>query len=106
TCALPIFKNLFRFYFDLHTLMTIAIIGAAFIGEWVEGAAVVIFFAISEGLESYSVDKARQSIKSLVDIAPNHATIRRHNEVIEGHVDKIKINDTMLIKSGEKVAME
>src|SRR5699024_10277592 len=100
------FKNLFRFYFDLHTLMTIAIIGAAFIGEWVEGAAVVIFFAISEGLESYSVDKARQSIKSLVDIAPNHATIRRHNEVIEVHVDKIQINDIMLIKPGEKVAMD
>lgn len=100
------FKNLFRFYFDLHTLMTIAIIGAAFIGEWVEGAAVVILFAISEGLESYSVDKARQSIKSLVDIAPNHATIRRHNEVIEVHVDKIQINDIMLIKPGEKVAMD
>lgn len=100
------FKNLFRFYFDLHTLMTIAIIGAAFIGEWVEGAAVVILFAISEGLESYSVDKARQSIKSLVDIAPNHATIRHHNEVIEVHVDKIQINDIMLIKPGEKVAMD
>src|SRR5699024_10935835 len=70
------FKNLFRFYFDLHTLMTIAIIGAAFIGEWVEGAVVVILFAVSEALESYSVDKARQSIKTLVDIAPNYASIR------------------------------
>lgn len=100
------FKNLFRLYFDLHTLMTIAIIGAAFIGEWVEGAAVVILFAISEGLESYSVDKARQSIKSLVDIAPNHATIRRHNEIIELHVDDIKVNDVMIIKPGEKIAMD
>src|SRR5690625_3209690 len=120
TCALPIFailvggydlfitgfKNLFRFYFDLHTLMTIAIIGAAFIGEWVEGAAVVILFAISEALEGYSVDKARQSIQSLVDIAPNHAIIRRDNHVMELHVDDIQINDTMIIKPGEKIAMD
>jgi len=100
------FKNLLRFYFDLHTLMTIAIIGAALIGEWVEGAAVVILFAISEGLEGYSVDKARQSIKSLVDIAPNHATIRRHDETIELHVDEIQIDDVMMIKPGEKIAMD
>lgn len=100
------FKNLFRLYFDLHTLMTIAIIGAAFIGEWLEGAAVVILFAISEALESYSVDKARQSIQSLVNIAPNYATIRRGNEEMELHVEDIQVNDKMIIKPGEKVAMD
>src|SRR5690625_1423424 len=100
------FKNLFRFYFDLHTLMTIAIIGAAFIGEWVEGAAVVILFAISEALEAYSVDKARQSIKTLVDIAPNHAIIRRGRNVMELHVNDIQIDDLMMIKPGEKIAMD
>lgn len=100
------FKNLYRFYFDLHTLMTIAIIGAAFIGEWIEGAAVVILFAISEALESYSVDKARQSIKTLVDIAPNHATIRRANETLELHVNDIQVDDTMIIKPGQKIAMD
>lgn len=99
-------KNLFSLYFDLHTLMTIAIIGAAIIGEWVEGAAVVILFAISEALESYSVDKARQSIKSLVDIAPNHATIRRNNQLIKLHVNDIQVNDVMIIKPGEKIAMD
>src|SRR5699024_7383792 len=100
------FKNLFRFYFDMKTLMTIAIIGAALIGEWVEGAVVVLLFALSEALESYSIDKARQSISSLIDIAPNKATIKRTNETIVLDVEDIKVDDVMIIKPGEKIAMD
>lgn len=100
------FKNLFSFYFDMKTLMTIAIIGAALIGEWTEGAIVVLLFALSEALESYSVDKARQSIKTLMDIAPNEATIRRGEKLISLHVSAIRMDDVMIIKPGEKIAMD
>ncbi|GAB6259409.1 heavy metal translocating P-type ATPase [Peribacillus sp. N1] len=99
-------KNLVRLRFDMHTLMTVAIIGAAVLGEWGEGATVVILFAISEALEKYSMDKARNSIESLMNIAPKEALILRgHHEMMVG-VDEIEVGDIMIVKPGQKLAMD
>lgn len=100
------FKNLLKFEFTMETLMTIAIIGAAFIGEWAEGSIVVILFAVSEALERYSMDKARQSIRSLMDIAPKEALVRCSGTDRMVHVDDIQIGDIMIIKPGQKIAMD
>ncbi|HDU0273584.1 TPA: cadmium-translocating P-type ATPase [Listeria monocytogenes] len=100
------FKNLLKFEFTMETLMTIAIIGAAFIGEWAEGSIVVILFAVSEALERYSMDKARQSIRSLMDIAPKEALVRRSGTDRMVHVGDIQIGDIMIIKPGQKIAMD
>lgn len=99
-------KNITKLQFDMKTLMTIAIIGAAVIGEWGEGAVVVFLFALSEALEGYSMDKARQSIHSLMNIAPSRAIIRRTNEIIEVDVEDVRIDDIMIIKPAQKIAMD
>jgi len=100
------FKNLARFEFDMKTLMTIAIIGAVIIGEWREGAVIVFLFAVSEALEAYSMNKARQSIRLLMDIAPSSAIVRRNSEVLELQTEDIKIGDVLIVKPGQKIAMD
>ncbi|WP_421925085.1 heavy metal translocating P-type ATPase [Lysinibacillus capsici] len=104
------FRNLVRFEFDMKTLMTIAIIGAAIIGEWEEAAVVVFLFAVSEALEAYSMDKARQSIRQLMDIAPPTAIIKRahgeHYHEVELPTEDIEIGDILIVKPGQKIAMD
>lgn len=99
-------KGLVRLNFNMNTLMTVAIIGAAAIGEWAEGAIVVMLFAISESLEKFSMEKARQSIRSLMDVAPKEATIRRGTQEMQIPVDDIQIGDIMIVKPGQKLAMD
>ena len=99
-------KNLVSLYFDMKTLMTIAIIGAAIIGEWMEAAIVVLLFSLSEALEAYSVDKARQSLQSLIKLAPKKAMVRRNHELLELDVEQIQVNDILQIKPGERIAMD
>ncbi len=110
----PIFitgiKNLLRLEFDMKTLMTIAIIGAAIIGEWQEAAIVVFLFAVSEALEAYSMNKARQSITQLVDLTPKTAMIKRghgtHLREMELATEDIQVGDILIVKPGQKIAMD
>lgn len=100
------FKNLARFEFDIKTLMTIAVIGAAIIQEWKEAAVVVVLFAISEALEAYSMNKSRQSIQQLMDIAPPTAVVRRGAEFVELDTEDIVVGDVLIVKPGQKIAMD
>lgn len=104
------FKNLAKLDFDMKTLMTIAVIGATIIGEWKEGAVVVFLFAVSEALEAYSMNKARQSIEGLMDIAPPTALIKRahgeHVHEMEVNTEDIQIDDVLIVKPGQKIAMD
>lgn len=99
-------ENLMVLRFDMKTLMTIAIIGAVIIGEWQEGAMVVILFAIAEMLEKFSMEKARKSIQSLVEVASKEALIIKDGVEQLVDVNKVEIGQIMLVKPGQKIAMD
>lgn len=99
-------KNVIRLNFDFEALMTMAIIGAMAIGKWQEGAIVVILFAVSEAMERFSGETARQSIRSLIRMAPQEAMIRRNGQERTLPVTEIRIGDIMIVRPGEKLAMD
>lgn len=100
------FYSLRRLNFDMNVLMTVAVAGAALIGEWREGAVVAFLFSVSGALESYTFDRARQSIRSLMEIAPKAARVRRNGLEMELPVEEIRPGDILLVKPGEKIAMD
>ena len=91
---------------DMNFLMTIAIIGAVFIGQWEEAATVVFLFALGNALQSYTMDKTRNSIRSLITLSPKEASVIRDGKEIKLNTGLIKVNDIMVVRPGEKIAMD
>jgi Cd2+/Zn2+-exporting ATPase len=91
---------------DMNVLMSVAVIGAAAIGEWTEGAAVVFLFALSELLEGFSVARARRAIQSLLELTPDTALVKRDDQIQEVRVEEVALEEILLIKSGARVPLD
>ncbi len=91
---------------DTNFLMVIAVIGAAAIGEWSEGATVVFLFSLGNALQAYTMDKTRDSIRSLMELAPREALVKRNGEELRLPVEKITVGDVIIVKPGERIAMD
>ncbi|HHW48779.1 MAG TPA: cadmium-translocating P-type ATPase [Clostridiaceae bacterium] len=100
-------RNIFKGkMFDENFLMSIATIGAFFIGEYPEGVAVMLFYQIGELFQSYAVDKSRKSIASLMDIRPDYANVKRGDELVKVDPDEVHVGDIIVIKAGEKIPLD
>jgi Cd2+/Zn2+-exporting ATPase len=95
-----------RFAPDMNLLMTIAIAGAAAIGEWSEGAAVAFLFALAELLESFSVGRARKALSSLLKLSPPVALLKEGESFREVPVKQVKPDDVITIKSGSRIPLD
>ncbi len=99
-------RALRHFSLDMNVLMSVAVIGAAAIGEWTEAAAVVFLFALSELLEGFSVGRARRAIQSLLELTPDTALVKRGDQIQEVRIEEVKVDETVVIKSGARVPLD
>jgi Cd2+/Zn2+-exporting ATPase len=91
---------------DMNVLMTIAAIGAVLIGEWLEGATVVWLFALGNALQTSSIERTRNSIRSLFDLTPPIAWVKRNDELFQVPVDEIQLGEIITVRPGDRVALD
>jgi Zn2+/Cd2+-exporting ATPase len=129
----PIFKSAWASVtinrtININVLMSIAAIGAVLIGAYTEAGMVMVLFAIAEAIEGYTAARARQSIRSLMELAPNKAIVLRYCQDCAAHlgqdgyeggpcpfcgleeqnvaVEELRLGETIIIKPGERVPMD
>jgi Cd2+/Zn2+-exporting ATPase len=129
----PIARNAWRSIkinhtIDMNVLMTIAAVGAVLIGAYVEAALIMVLFSLGELLEGFTSNRARESIRSLMEVAPNEATVLRPCIDCVGHlgqdgytggpcpfcgleaqrvpVEDLVIGETIVVKPGERIPMD
>ena len=92
--------------FNINMLMTVAAIGALILGELLEAATVIFLFAIGEALEGYTVERARDSLRSLVALKPLTAQRIKGDHVEVAPVEELRIADRIRVLPGEKIPMD
>ncbi|MCB8984270.1 MAG: heavy metal translocating P-type ATPase [Ardenticatenaceae bacterium] len=129
----PIFKSAWtavrlNHEININVLMSIAAVGAVLIGAYTEAGMVMVLFVVAEAIEGYTTARARQSIRSLMELAPNQATVLRECIDCAGHlgqdgyvggpcpfcgleeqrvsVDDLRLGETIIVKPGERVPMD
>jgi Cd2+/Zn2+-exporting ATPase len=91
---------------DINVLMVIAVAGALVLGELMEAASVVFLFALAQWLEVRTLDRARQAIGALIDLAPRQARVKRGATELVVAVEDLAIGDEVIIRPGDKVPVD
>ena len=99
-------KSLRGDFFNEFVLMSVATIGAFVIKEYEEGVAVMVFYQIGEWFQDAAVNKAKRSIKALLDIRPDKVSVVRNGSTETVEPSEVNIGETISIKPGEKVALD
>jgi len=90
----------------INFLMSLAILGAIVIEEYVEAASLAFLFSLAELLEEFSVARARQSLRELIKLAPREARVRRNGKELLCPIEEIAVGEVCIVKPGERIALD
>lgn len=92
--------------FSEFTLMSIATIGAFYIGEYPEGVAVMLFYSLGELFQEKAVDKAKRNISALLDVRPETATVIKDGKAVVEAPQRVKAGEVIEVRAGERVPLD
>lgn len=92
--------------FDIETLMVLAAIGAGFLGAYFEGAFLLFLFSLGHALEHRAMDKARHAVEELGKLRPSIALVKNGAEIVEVPVQDVKRGDIIVVRPGDRVALD
>lgn len=93
-------------HFDTDLLMVMAALGAAFLGEFAEGAFLLFLFSLGHALEERALDRARQAVRALADLAPKTALVRRAGKETELPVEQLQLDDVVIVRPGVRIPVD
>jgi Cd2+/Zn2+-exporting ATPase/Cu+-exporting ATPase len=106
----PIYRNVFRATLNKqivsHTLMTLGVIAALAIGEWVTALIVAIFMRVGDYVENFTTESARRAVKELSALAPQTARVEQRGLEVELPVSQVKTGDIVIVRPGEKIPVD
>ncbi|MEK6701748.1 MAG: heavy metal translocating P-type ATPase [Planctomycetota bacterium] len=109
--GLPVLKKgliaVKTFTLNINFLMTVAVIGAAAIGAWPEAAMVLFLFAVAELIEAYSLERARNAVRSLMTLTPDTASVKAADgSWAEVAAAEVAVGSTVRVKPGARIALD
>jgi Cd2+/Zn2+-exporting ATPase/Cu+-exporting ATPase len=106
----PVFLNVIRATLRRqvisHTLMTLGVIAALAVGQWVTAALVVIFMRIGDYVENFTTESARRAVKELTALAPQTARVESDGAEVDVPVSEVNLGETVIVRPGEKIAVD
>jgi len=90
----------------IHLLMLIGATGAVLLGMWYEAAILIFVYSLGDVLESYAVDKARGAIRSLTELVPKKALVRKDGKEVTMSTEEIAVDDTVIVRPGERIPVD
>lgn len=108
--GLPIFRNVVRAAFHRqitsHLLMSVGVVAALAVGQWVTAAIVVGFMYVGDYVEAFTTERARRAIKDLAALAPQTARVERAGQDIEVPIAQVSVGDIVIVRPGEKIPVD